>query len=154
MLEAAGECRLRGQEEAGGIARKGTAGAAAAEMLKQVDSCKSVTIRALRTLMRYADWRRRSPERRGGAGGREAEGSYTRAPPPPGLKLPPPPELQDPELCDSNLKCGCSVSLFCRRYKVYRGSVQNISDFGCFVQVKRFVASVSRRWRLRLRVCS
>jgi hypothetical protein len=46
-----------------------------------------------------ADWRKRSPDRGGRGGGREAEGSYTRAPPPPGLKLPPPPELQDPELC-------------------------------------------------------
>ncbi len=45
-----------------------------------------------------ADWRRRSPERGGRGGGREAEGSYSHAPPPPGMKLPPPPELQDPEL--------------------------------------------------------
>ncbi len=50
------------------------------------------------TELSAADWRRRSPERGGRGGGREAEGSYTHAPPPPGLKLPPPPELQDPEL--------------------------------------------------------
>jgi hypothetical protein len=39
-----------------------------------------------------ADWRRPGQDRR------EAEGSYTHAPPPPGLKMPPAPELQDPEL--------------------------------------------------------
>jgi hypothetical protein len=82
-------------------------------MSNQVNYCESVTIFVLRTLMRYADWRRRSPERRGGAGGREAEGSYTRAPPPPGLKLPPPPELQDPELCvaDSKMRLLCLTFL-------------------------------------------
>ena len=80
------------------------------------------------SLTSSADWRRPGQDRR------EAEGSYTHAPPPPGLKMPPPPELQDPELYISAILQCSQRSHCCLRYKVYRGAVQNISDFGCFVQ--------------------